>query len=244
MFNRITSLSLLGLASAVPFTSRQVVPNYPPTSLSTGFRLIANVTDPSKDLDPPVNNWVFNAIHTGAGFNDAVLEADGDDSGRIFYQNGTAAELRYAQGHVLTDGGTPPFPFGISIAGPDEVDANGYHDVSVNAGSGNVSVQLTQFPVVYPILRAGTSGTYIACPQVVPYYNAEYITIRWAYDVFNSTTALYDHQVPDACVAINLVPECATLNTLPEGSLSSHEYAANSTCYADVSAIDWTQYGP
>jgi hypothetical protein len=244
MQNVVASLGLLGLASAVPLTSRQVVPHYPPTSLSTGFRLIANVTDPSKDFNPPVNNWVFNGIHVGAGLNDAVLLADGADSGRILYQNGTAAGLRFNEGSVLSDGGTPPFPFGISVQAADATDSDGYHEVSLNAGSGTSGVLLARFPEVYPILHATAPGTFVACNQTAPYYNQNFITVRWAYDVFNSTTALYDHQIPDGCTAITLVPECATLKDLPEGSLSSHEYAANSTCYEDVSAIDWTQYGP
>ncbi|KAI1845861.1 hypothetical protein JX265_011244 [Neoarthrinium moseri] len=244
MLTTILPLSLAGLASAAPFTSRQVVPNYPETQLSKAFRLVANVTDPSKDFDPPVNNWVFNGIHTGAGFNDAVLFADGDSSGRVFYQNGTAEEIRYYEGSVLSDGGTPPFPFGIYVAAEDQTDADGYHDVSLNVGTGTKSVQLQHFPEIYPVLRGAGQGTYVACNQVVPYYNKEYVTIRWTYDIFDSETALYEHNIPDACIAIKLVAECATLNDLPEGSLSSHEYASNVNCYKDVSAIDWTKYGP
>ncbi|KAI0131778.1 hypothetical protein BJ170DRAFT_220232 [Xylariales sp. AK1849] len=243
MLNTVLSLGLAGLASAAPLTSRQV-PHYPPTALSTAFRLIANVTDPATDFNPPVNNWVFNAIHTGAGFNDAVLLADGADSGRIFYQNGTVEEIRYNDGSVLTDGGTPPFPFGIYVSSADESDSDGLNDVSVNVGSGTKGVELEHFPTVYPTLRGPAPGTYIACNQTVPYYHANYITIRYAYGILNPDTALYDYDIPEGCVAINLVAECATLNDLPEGSQSSHEYASTVNCYADVSAIDWTQYGP
>ncbi|KAH6660984.1 hypothetical protein BKA67DRAFT_642004 [Truncatella angustata] len=244
MLNALISLAFAGLSCAAPLNARQVVPHYPPTQLSTGFRLIANVTDPSKDFNPPVNNWVFNGIHTGAGSNDAVLLPDGTDSGRIFYVNGTAEEVFYGQGSTLTDGGSPPFPFGIYVASEDQTDADGFHDVSVNVGSGNKGVQLTRFPVVYPTLKGVGQGTYVACDQKVPYYNANYITVRWTYDTVDPETFLNVHQIPEGCVAINLVPECATLNDLPEGSLSSHEFASSSVCYGDVSAIDWTQYGP
>jgi hypothetical protein len=244
MLNALLALAIAGTASAVPLIARQVVPHYPPTQLSTGFRLIANVTDPSKDFTPPVNNWVFNAIHVGAGLDDAVLLSDSADSGRIFYVNGTADEIYYGQGSTLTDGGTPPFPFGIYVAGEDQTDADGFHDVSVNVGSGTKGVQLTRFPVVYPTLTGAAQGTYAACQQTEPYYNQEYVTIRWTYDTIDPNTFLNVHNIPEGCVAINLIPECATLNDLPDGSLSSHEFAATSVCYDDVSAIDWTQYGP
>lgn len=88
MLNKVVSLGLVGLASAAPLASRQV-PNYPPTAVSTGFRLIANVTVPSEDFTPPVNNWVLTGIHVGPALNDAALFEDGENVGRIFYQNGT-----------------------------------------------------------------------------------------------------------------------------------------------------------
>ncbi|KAK6078637.1 hypothetical protein SCUP515_09687 [Seiridium cupressi] len=244
MITPLISLAIAGVASATPLSSRQVVPHYPPTQSSTGFRLIANVTDPSEDFTPPVDNWVFNAIHVGAGFNDAVLLPDGTDSGRIFYVNGTAEDVYYYRGSTLTDGGTPPFPYGIYVASEDQTDAGGSHDVSVNVGSGTTGVQLTRFPDVYPTLAGAGQGTYVACNQTVPYYQKNYITVRWTYDTIDPDTSLNVHQIPEGCVAINLIPECATLNDLPEGSLSRHEFAATSVCYDDVSAIDWTQYGP
>ncbi|KAI1075762.1 hypothetical protein F5B20DRAFT_558524 [Whalleya microplaca] len=247
MFTAFLSLGLAGLASAVPLSSRQVVPHYPPTSSSTGFRLIANVTDPSTDLNPPINNWVFSGIHVGAGLNDAVLLADsGADTGRIFYHNGTAEEIRYGKGSILTDGGTPPFPFGIYVQGNNESapqDPSEY-GVDVNVGSGTIGVSLEQFPDPYTYLTGGSTGVFIACPRNEPYYQKEYIVIRRSYDTTDPVTALPVHHVPKDCTAIRLIPECATLNDLPEGSTASHEFAANTKCYEDVSAINWPEYGP
>ncbi|KAI0466020.1 hypothetical protein F4859DRAFT_340816 [Xylaria cf. heliscus] len=102
------------IASAVPLESRQIIPNYPPNELSTGFRLVANVTDPATDLTPSVDGWELQGIHTGAGLNDAVLTSE---TGRIFYHNGTAAEIRFGEGSILSDGGSPPFPYGIYVQG-------------------------------------------------------------------------------------------------------------------------------
>ncbi|KAJ2976273.1 hypothetical protein NUW58_g8127 [Xylaria curta] len=80
----LAAVSAASIASAAPLESRQV-PHYPPNSLSTGFRLVANVTDPATDLKPSVNGWELQGIHTGAALNEAALTAG---SGRVFYHNG------------------------------------------------------------------------------------------------------------------------------------------------------------
>ncbi|TGJ83623.1 hypothetical protein E0Z10_g5141 [Xylaria hypoxylon] len=243
MFTTLLAVGAASLASATPLQSRQVVPNYPPNEVSTGFRLVANVTDPATDLTPSVDGWEFQGIHTGAGLNDAVLASG---PGRIFYHNGTAAEIRFAEGSILADGGTPLFPYGIYVQGEDEVDPTypAEHDVAINVGSGTIGVSLLAFPDPYFYLTAHAQGTFVACPRTVPYYNAEFTVVRFAYDTFNPDTALFDRNVPEGCTAITLIPECDTLPELPEGSISSHEFAANSKCYEDVSAINWPEYGP
>ncbi|KAI0429531.1 hypothetical protein F5Y09DRAFT_309980 [Xylaria sp. FL1042] len=242
-FTALLAVGAASLASASPLQSRQVIPNYPPNSLSTGFRLVANVTDPATDLTPSVDGWELQGIHTGAGLNDAVLTSE---TGRIFYHNGTAAEIRFGEGSILSDGGSPPFPYGIYVQTEDQFDATypAEHDVAINVGSGTIGVSLLAFPDPYFYLTAHAQGTYVACPRTVPYYNAEYVVVRFAYDTFDSDTALFVRNVPEGCTAITLIPECDTLPELPEGSISSHEYAANSKCYEDVSAINWPEYGP
>ncbi|KAK7955805.1 uncharacterized protein PG986_005027 [Apiospora aurea] len=211
-----------------------VVPHYPPTQQSKGFNLVANLTDPSKDFKPSIKSWQLSGLHVGAGLGDAALTAS---SGRLFYQNGTAEETRYNQAHTLSDGGTPLFPWGIAV--DDATDAGGVlHGISINAGSGQAGVQLAQFPEHYPILRTPQSpGTYVACNQTVPYYGSNFITVR-------ATYGDAQQRVPDNCVAITLVPQCAELNDVPAGSYSSHEFANTVNCYADVASINWSEYGP
>ncbi|KAI0149213.1 hypothetical protein BJ166DRAFT_537097 [Pestalotiopsis sp. NC0098] len=264
----IPLLLAVDLASAAPHhhnTRQQSQPNHPPTQSSTGFRLIANVTDPSSDFaGAPVNGWILDAIHTGAGLNDAVLFADGDDIGRTYYVNGTADDVAAGgRATTLTDGGTPPFPYGVYVAARNATDADGLHDVSVDAGSGDAGVQLEVSPFLYPWLRgpgssgtSGTSGTYVACDQYIPYYEENYTTVRWVYDSFpaNNSSVVGNgtlsglgngsRSIPQGCVAITLLPECIALDDLPDGAIASHDFAANSTCYASVSDIDWTLYGP
>lgn len=105
-------------------------------------------------------------------------------------------------------------------------------------------MSLSAFPNPYTYLTGKAPGTFVACPRTVRYYNAEYIVVRFAYDVFDAATALYVRDIPKGCTAINLIPECDTLPELPEGSLASYEFAQSSKCYADVSAINWPEYGP
>ncbi|KAK5634060.1 hypothetical protein RRF57_009774 [Xylaria bambusicola] len=245
LFTALVAAGAAALTSAIPLESRQVIPNYPPNLLSTGFRLVANVTDPATDLTPSVDGWELIGIHVGAGLNDAVLtEVAGD--GRIFYHNGTAEEVRYGRGSILTDSGNPPFPSGIDVQGETEHDATypGEHAVAINGGSGTIGVSLLPPPDPYFYVTALAPGTFVACPRNVPYYNEEFIVVRFAYDTWDPDTALPVRNIPEGCTAITLIPECDTLPQLPEGSISSHAEARNSKCYEDVSAINWPEYGP
>jgi hypothetical protein len=132
------------------------------------------------------------------------------------------------------------------VQGEDQHDGTypAEHDVNINVGSGTIGVSLLAFPNPYFYLTGKAQGTFVACPRTVPYYNAEYIVVRFAYDTIDPNTALYVHNVPTGCTAITLIPECDTLPELPEGSLASHQFAQPSKCYEDVSAINWPEYGP
>lgn len=245
--NALTTLGLVGLVglvSAVPLSSRNIVPNYPKTVQSQGFQLIVNVTDPAHDLTPSVNGWAFDAIHVGAGLNHAVI-TDDVARGRVFYQNGTGEEIHYGGGSILSDSGSPPSPYGVQVASKDDAAANnGEAEVTVNVGGGTPGALLTRFPEPESYLRAPAQGTYAICPRNEPYYSKEYNVVRWTYDSFNKETALYESTVPDDCVAVTLLPQIADLPELPEGSISSHEFAVTSNVYEDVKSIDWSQYGP
>ncbi|KAJ8132914.1 hypothetical protein O1611_g709 [Lasiodiplodia mahajangana] len=241
MLKAFFAVGAASLASAVPLESRQVIPNYPPNQISTGFRLVANVTDPATDLTPSVDGWEFQGIHTGAALNDVVLTSG---TGNIFYHNGTASEIRYGQGNVLSDLGL--YPYGIGVDNQTEFDYyyTAEHDVTLNVGQGTIGVSLLAFPSPYFYLTATAPGTYVACPRTVAYYQREFVVVRYAYDIFDNTTAQFVQDIPEGCTAITLIPECDTLPELPEGSQSSHQFASPSKCYEDVSAINWPEYGP
>lgn len=236
MVSSALSLGLMAaLTSATPLASRQVVPNYPPTSTSQGFYLVVNVTDPSTDFDPPINNQYVNSIHVGAALN---LVGVTPSPGRIFYQNGTVEEVRYGQSTVITDGATPPSPFGLTL-NPDE-GSDVVSTARLDVGFGTVGVVLSRFPDPYTYLLP---QTFLACNEEVDYYHQEMIIIKRSDFTVNDDGTI-DYNVPDNCAAVRLLPECTELNELPDDAYSSHEFAANSQCYEDVSELVWSEYGP
>ena len=131
MFSSIKAaavLAFISVASAAP-TARQA-PNYPPTSLSDNFRLVAKVTS----ADQTFNDYVLTSYHTGAGTAYAVLVPNVTvTDGRIFYLTGTAEEAFYHNDDILPDSGSDPmFPSGVII--------NTDGSVSINAGLGQPGI--------------------------------------------------------------------------------------------------------
>jgi hypothetical protein len=78
----------------------------------------------------------------------------------------------------------------------------------------------------------------------VPYYQGKYFVILKQAQTTIGDDGHVDRNIPDGCAPVRLVPECTQLNDLPSGSISSHDHALDSRCYADVKSLDWTQYGP
>lgn len=108
MFFSAPIAALLVSAAAAAPAARQA-PAYPPHSLGTSFRLIANVT--SADLSPSINDYVLTSYHLSAGGAAAVLAPfTTPTTGRLFYLNGTAEDVRYRRASILTSGGTPVSP--------------------------------------------------------------------------------------------------------------------------------------
>ncbi|KAM5342373.1 hypothetical protein ACJ41O_013339 [Fusarium nematophilum] len=227
-------LSLLGLAAASPLAQREARPQYPPRSTSKGFKLVVNVTDHSRDFDPPIHNSFVTSIHTGAGL---ALVGVIEKGGRIFYQNGTREERQNGQATVLTDGGTPLTPSGIAL----EKESKTLYGTTLNFGPGTPGVQLNALDDPYTYLLP---ETFVACSEKLDYYQGKrFIVIKQARITIDENDEI-QRNIPKGCAPVRLVPECAELEELPKGSYSSHKYALNSKCYEDVSKIKWKQYSP
>ncbi|PHH81231.1 hypothetical protein CDD82_1208 [Ophiocordyceps australis] len=232
------TLGLVGLSAQSAITLRQVTPRYPSTSQSDAFRLVINLTDPSRDFSPSVQNTYVASIHVGAGLA-LVGNVDSTPNARIFYQNGTAEQRRDGHSTVITDSGTPPFPSGLRLTkdGPDAKVSTAHLD----AGQGTPGIRLSNFPEPYVFLNP---ETWLACNQSLAYYQGQYFIILKQAQTSVGQDGYANPNIPQNCVPVRLVPECTQLNSLPPGSYSSHEFAVNDRCYDDVSSIDWSEYGP
>lgn len=214
----VSVLALLGVASAAPTATS---PIYPPKTTSANFRLVANVT--ANDLSPSINNFVLSSYHVGAGEAFAVLvENVTATTGRIFYVNGTAIDVRYSTSNILSDEGSPLFPAGVSI---NPADASGEQSVSINSGEGESGVGMTQFPDPISELRVVGGDGFYACNNALPFGPAVQVLSK-----------AQGQATPAGCADITLLPQCS------EGSGLAHPFGQITNCYADVAGIDWTYY--
>jgi len=221
MISSLKAASILAFFSTLASTAPTTFPNYPPTSLSQNFRLVANVT--GTDLPTPINDYVLTSYHFGAGTDLAILVPNTTvTSGRIFYLNGTAEEVRYHNADVLSDQGTPLSPAGLSI----NLDGS----VLINAGVGESGIGLTQFPDPISELSgkttAGLGGSFYAC---FVHFPPDSSAVQLLFKTFGEET-------PAGCADVTLLPQCS------EGSGLAHPTANTVNCYADVAGIDWTFY--
>lgn len=139
MIAQVLALSLIGLTSAAPLADRQV-PTYPPSTYSRGFTLVVNVTDPAKDLTPSVNDFVISLAHVGAGQNQAIaVQKSAQNSGFVFYQNGTGEEQHSHQTMVITDTSTPLQPTTLFI----DPSATNEHVVGVSVSRSTAGIGLS-----------------------------------------------------------------------------------------------------
>ncbi|KAH7165898.1 hypothetical protein EDB81DRAFT_754608 [Dactylonectria macrodidyma] len=223
-------LGLLGLTAASPVT-RGAEPKYPKTRTSKGFMLVVNVTDPSRDFKPSIQNNYVTSIHLGPGL---ALVGVWEERGRIFYQNGTEEEQRDNRTTIITDSGTPLIPSGLKLK-PD-ADSKTLSTARLDFDYGTRGVQLSPDDEPYSFV---IPETFIACNESLLYYPEEYyVTIKHASSTRNADGST-NHNIPKHCAPVRLIPECIKLNKLPKGSYANHEYAIDSRCYKDVSKIEW-----
>ncbi|KAI0842319.1 hypothetical protein F5Y06DRAFT_124617 [Hypoxylon sp. FL0890] len=220
---------LTPLALANPLSSRQQSP-CPHSTFSKGFKLIANVTDRAHDLSPPIHGWALEGAHVGAGLNSAVL--NNTTPGMVFYQNGTANEVYRQTSNILTDAATPLTPYGLIMCYPNDTDK--VVALGIDGGSGTPGITLTNSP--YPMTElSAPASQFLACKENIPYYPPE-----WQFIVVKAFRDEY--QIPDNCVVVEFLPQCAKLPGLPAGSYSTHEFANTVRCFEDPANIDWSKY--
>ncbi|KAI0129769.1 hypothetical protein BJ170DRAFT_617492 [Xylariales sp. AK1849] len=219
------------LAAASPLDRRAA---YPPLSTSQGFTLVANVTDTTKAIfDAPVNDWSLVGVHVGAGMNAAVLSAG---EAAVFFVNGTGQEVSSASTTVAlppltsTDGNGNPFyiPQGMQFTATTNTDEI---YVSLDDGDGAKGAGITPgLRSPYADLFGPNGGTFVVCNQTGTAYGNPQYPVR-----------VETQEVPDNCVAITLLAQCAELPAF-DGADELDIVVEEVKCYDNVAAIDWTQY--
>ena len=218
------------------------------TSTSTGFQLVADVTDPFNALALLVQNMALQVYHAGANYRVPMLhKPDAQNPGRVFFfdqppQNSSSVLLTDSFSDDTPSNSTtnPSISFGLVVQSPTDFIVPEYpHGAWFFAGSADATpVSLANTGTPYGglfLLNEQGSGTFMACNRTIPYYNQEYgITLEYLYD----SDALSSDEapvVPGNCVPIRLVLVCADLPAVPPGSQSSHANAQPVSCYTDMS---------
>ncbi|KAI1848920.1 hypothetical protein JX266_005348 [Neoarthrinium moseri] len=224
------SLTLVAsLAAANPINRRSA----PPYSEGQAFTLVANVTDTSKAIfDPPINGWSLSGTRVGANLYTATLHAG---AGAVFFVNGTGQDVSSAS----TSLASPPVDFGTGNYMPGGLQ---FGPAASNDREAYLSLNLGQFGTVgagiTPGLRGAyadlfirfDAGTFVVCNETAPAYGRPQYPVR-----FEAAA------VPDNCVAISLLAQCAPLPEL-HGVDEFNLRPLGAKCYDDVAAIDWSQY--
>lgn len=207
--------AMAGAASAI------VLPRIAILDQQLGFRLLVRVLDYDSDFTPRVNNKYVGGVHIGAALEGLYPIADGS-KGPVFWANGTDAEIKAGQSHVFTDLDNGMYPLGWDISKSPE--SNVASAVLV-AGTGSAGVS---------VFDGGKDGPayllpedYMACLRPAPYTGelAPFILQRDTKD---------NGQLPDKCIAIKLLPECASLPDLPASATYNRDHGYKSRCYVDA----------
>jgi hypothetical protein len=223
----ILALSLAGLVVASP-----TGPAYPETTTARGFRLVVNVTDVSRDFDPPIHNTYITGVRVGT-LTDAVIPGEDHKHARIFFVNGT-------QDEALADKATTVWPsWDVYESWRVELEAGSgtLSSAHMADGPGTPGVGIRHYKSPFALL---TPETYIACSEVLPIGGRQPV-IKQARTTYPPNAAP-NHNIPANCVPVRLLSECAELLPLSPRARFDYRFAAQTQCYTNVTAIDWTQY--
>ncbi|KAJ5689589.1 hypothetical protein N7462_003981 [Penicillium macrosclerotiorum] len=125
------------------------------------------------------NNLFIYTYHTGAGFNDAVLDKDGTNASRV-YLNGTQA---------LVDLDTE-YPWGFIV--PGDTNYASWEAIEINAGGGNDGFSIKNGNFVWS--EASGFGGWLVCDW---YHNAPQLFYLNKY---------YTPVIPSSCSKVQLKP--------------------------------------
>ncbi|SPN98723.1 uncharacterized protein DNG_01767 [Cephalotrichum gorgonifer] len=186
----------------------------PPVSTSTGFHILLL----PKDASLPARS--VSMIHTGAGQSRAVAGEPSPGGGDlVFYQNGASPDSTLAT-DILPQG----FPMSILFAPPENGTDVSPADVTVSGATSGLFVDEEEYA---PSIEYVDGGRFWICESWVAYYQAVYPVFSWSAG---------EGEAGEACVEVDVVPVCETLEDLPDGALGSHELVQEVRCFVDNGA--------
>jgi len=213
-----------GLVAASPLHLRRGAPN-----LQQGYRLVVNVTDPTTDFpDNPVNGLYISGEHSGAGQEAPTVTTI--TSAATFYTTETSGNYSIQED---ISGGEPYGFVQSTTPNPSENDFTYFLGISVGGNTSGFGVPgnpLNPNPCTNAF--GPQDGTFVICNDgIVDAPEAPQFVLGYTL----SSGGYYDPEnVPDNCVAVKLLPECAALVNTPISD------EVDSLCYDNVAAIDWS----
>lgn len=225
-------------ATALPLSEGEdymyrTVPGFPRTSDSKGFKLVINVTDPSRDFTPPIHHQYISDIYVGVS--SKLLGINPPNKPIVFYQNGTWGDIEYSRGQIMTDSGLIQTPYGMWLT-PDQGSWN-TSTAYLQLKEAQVGISLVGWTLPIVVMAP---ESYAICNQTIPQLHDEHRLILKQFKTIAGRDGIPNTDtIPKNCVPIKLMPECAVLRPLDVTSISSHKFAYKSRCYTDVAGIDW-----
>ncbi|KAF2650188.1 hypothetical protein K491DRAFT_683224 [Lophiostoma macrostomum CBS 122681] len=138
------------------------------------------------------NGWNLTSYHISPCYDYAVFL---NDTGRTFYANGTADDVSTHNLTILSDGGTPPWPWGTIVSAANATDDEGRRNVFIDCGIGTTGLEVERggrdTEVAY-----GNGGFYV-CNSTLLYGPAIALYYREA-----------EEETPTGCEDVKLRTEC------------------------------------
>lgn len=184
-----------------------VIAQLPDTSSSFNFRIRPDFASYDSPLRA-IKGWDLSSYHLSPCYDYAVFT---NQTGRIFYANGTAEEFSDRTSTIASDGGSPPWPWGIVVSAANATDSKGRRQVYIDCGAGTPGMSVADWPatVYYQ------TGTFYVCEETFLYGPA--IALYWREKV---------DQTPEGCANVELQAWCLEDET-------EHEFSRKSTCYLE-----------
>jgi hypothetical protein len=166
-----------------------------------------NARIPSDNPLSIADGWNLTSYHIQPCYDYAVFT---NVTGRTFYANGTNEEFSGRTSNILSDGGTPPWPWGTIVSPANATDAQGRRNVFINCGTGTEGLRVEKAGRAGRVVYEG--GEFYVCNSTLLYGPA--ITLYYREE---------KEDTPEGCADVQLETKCLDDQT-------EHEYQKDSWC--------------